>query len=129
PSLNLMWPGAVGGQETHWDATHSAYTLNEPSHRFRGAVVSRQIVVHEQIQNNRRDALFERSIALTMRATPGPTGGATIAFAGASVPDENPLIVATNLPTSAGADGPIARYRYGRLSVIDVETPDSTVNR
>ena len=35
PSLNLMWPGAIGGQEIHWDSTHSAYTLDEPSRRVR----------------------------------------------------------------------------------------------
>jgi glycogen debranching enzyme len=129
PSLNLMWPGAVGGQEMHWDVTRSAYTLDEPSRRFRGAIVSRQVVVHEQIQNNRRDALFERSITFTMRAAPGPTGDATVALAGASAPDENPLIIASNLTTQARADEGPARERYAGLSVIDVETPDSTVNR
>ena len=129
PSLNLMWPGAVGGQEIHWDATRSAYTLDEPSRRFRGAIVSRQIVAHEQIQNNRRDAELERSITFTMRAAPGPTGDATVAFAGASASDENPLIIATNLMAQAGADEALARERYAGLSVIDVETPDSTVNR
>ncbi|HEX4468060.1 MAG TPA: hypothetical protein VH080_00900, partial [Gemmatimonadaceae bacterium] len=129
PSLNLMWPGAVGGQEMRWDATHSAYTFDEPSRRFRGAIVSRQIVAHEQIQNNRRDAELERSIAFTMRAAPGPSGGATVAFAGASVPDENPLIVASNLMAQAGADEALAHDRYAGQSVIDVETPDSTVNR
>ena len=110
-------------------STRSAYTLDEPSRRFRGAIVSRQIVAHEQIQNNRRDAELERSITFTMRAAPGPTGDATVAFAGASASDENPLIIATNLMAQAGADEALARERYAGLSVIDVETPDSTVNR
>jgi glycogen debranching enzyme len=129
PSLNLMWPGGVGGQEIHWDSTHFAYTLDEPSRRFRGAIVVRHIVAHEQIQNNRRSGPFERSLAFTMRASPNPMGSATVSFAGASVPDDNPLVSATNLVGQSGADEGLARQRYAGMSVIDVETPDSTVNR
>ncbi|HKW08845.1 MAG TPA: hypothetical protein VJO33_00610, partial [Gemmatimonadaceae bacterium] len=129
PSLNLMWPGAVGGQEIHWDSTHSAYTLDEPSRRFRGAILVQHIVAHEQVQNNRRGAEFERGIEFTMRSLPAPTGSATVAFAAASVPDENPLIIAANLMAQSGAEEALARERYAGLSVIDVETPDSTVNR
>jgi glycogen debranching enzyme len=129
PSLNLMWPAGVGGQEIHWDSTHSAYILDEPSRRFRGAIVVRHVVAHEQIQNNRRSGPFERSIEFTMRAAPSPMGSATVFFAGASVPDDNPLIIATNLEGQSGADEGLSRQRYAGLSVIDVETPDSAVNR
>lgn len=129
PSLNLMWPGAVGGQEIHWDSTSSAYTLDEPSRRFRGAVVSRQIVAHEQIQNNRRDSEFERSISLTVRVAPGALGVATIAFAGASSPGDDPLLIATNLAAHANDSMAQARDRYAGLDVIDIETPDTAVNR
>ena len=129
PSLNLMWPAAIGGQEIHWDSTHSAYTLDEPSRRVRGAVVSRQIVAHEQIQNNRRDAEFERSVSFTVRVAPGALGDATIAFAGASTPDEVPLQIGANLAAQAPNQEARARGRYAGLDVIDVETPDTNVNR
>lgn len=129
PSLNLMWPGAVGGQEIHWDSAHTAYMLDEPSRRFRGVVTSRQIVAHEDIQNNRRGAEFDRSLSLTVRVAPGDTDGATIAFAGASTPDESPLNVATDLSSRVRANEWRARARYSSLHVIDVETPDTAVNR
>jgi glycogen debranching enzyme len=129
PSLNLMWPGAIGGQEIHWDSTHSAYTFDEPSGRFRGAVVSRQIIAHEQIQNNRHDAEFERSVSFTVRAAPGEQGDATIALAGSSTPDEAPLLIATNLAAQAREYEAHARRRYAELDIIDVETPDTAVNR
>lgn len=129
PSLDLMWPGAVGGQEIHWDSTNSAYTLDEPSRRFRAVVLSRQIVSHEQMQNNRRDAEFERSIRFTIRAVPGATVGATISFAGASTPDEKPLPIAMSLGARARDHEARARDRYSGLEVIDVETPDTAVNR
>jgi glycogen debranching enzyme len=129
PSLNFMWPGAIGGQEIHWDSTHSAYTLDEPSRRVRGAVVSRQIVAHERIENNRRDAAFERSVSFTVRVAPGAPDDATIAFAGASTPDEAPLLIAANLAAQARDLEARARRRYAGLDVIDVETPDTSVNR
>lgn len=129
PSLNLMWPAGIGGQEIHWDSTHSTYTLDEPSHRFRGAVMSPQIVAHEHIQNNRRDSEFERSISFTVRAEPGPNGVATIAFAGSTTPDEEPVAIARKVLAETKHDEARARARYAELHVIDVVTPDSTVNR
>jgi glycogen debranching enzyme len=129
PSLDLMWPGAIGGQEIHWDSTHSAYTLDEPSRRFRGVVLSRQIVSHEQIRNNRRDAEFERSITFVVRVAPGASGGATIAFAGASTPNEMPLPLAATLAAQTRGEEARVRDRYAGLHVIDVETPDTAVNR
>ena len=129
PSLNLMWPGGIGGQEIHWDSTRSAYAFDEPSRRFRGAVVSRQIIAHEQIQNNRRDAEFERSVSFTVRAASGESRGATITFAGASTPDETPLQIAATLATEARDYEARARSRYAGLHIIDVETPDTAVNR
>ena len=129
PSLNLMWPGAIGGQEIHWDSTHSAYTLDEPSRRLRGAVASQQIVAHEQIENNRRDAEFERSINFTVRVSPGARDDAMIAFAGTSTPDETPLAIAASLAAQARDQEARARGRYAGLEVIDIETPDTAVNR
>jgi glycogen debranching enzyme len=129
PSLNLMWPGAVGGQEIHWDSTHFAYTLDEPSRRFRAAIVSRQIVSHEQIQNNRRGGVFERSLRFTVRATPGDRGGATIAFAGSSTASDVPLTIASMLAAGDATAESRAHARYSGLHVIDVTTPDTAVNR
>jgi glycogen debranching enzyme len=129
PSLNLMWPGAVGGQEIHWDSTRSAYTLDEPSHRFRGAIVSPQIVGHEQTLNNTRGAEFERTLTFTLRAGSGSAEAVHISFAGTSTPGENPLAIAESLATKSEQYETRARDRYAQLHVIDIETPDSAVNR
>lgn len=40
PDLNLMWPGAVGGQTYAWDAEKKSIRLEEPSHRFSALVGS-----------------------------------------------------------------------------------------
>lgn len=54
PSLNLMWPAAVGGQEIRWDSAQSGYLLSEPSHRFAAAVLGPQAKGHDEPLNSAR---------------------------------------------------------------------------
>jgi hypothetical protein len=129
PSLNLMWPAGIGGQEIRWDSTHSAYVLDEPSRRFRGAIVSRQIVAHAPLRNDTRGAEFERSLTFTLRAAAGGAGEARVALAGSSTPAEDPLAVAEALAARPEESEERARARYAALHLLDVETPDSAVNR
>ena len=129
PSLNLMWPAGIGGQEIRWDAAHSAYILDEPARRFRGAIVSRQIVAHDRMQNDTRGAEFERTHAFTLRAAPGSESEIVVSFAGSSTPEEDPLAIAEALASRREEYEERARARYAGQKLIDVETPDSSVNR
>ena len=129
PTLNLMWPAGIGGQEIHWDSTHSAYLMDEPSRRFRGAIVSRQIVSHDQLQNTTRGAEFERSHTFTLHAVPGNTSELVVSFAGSTTTDENPLDIAESLAARREVTETRARGRYADLHLLDVQTPDSAVNR
>jgi len=129
PSLNLMWPAAIGGQEIHWDSTHAAYVLDEPTRRFRAAIVSRDIVTHDEPQNNTRGAEFERNHAFTLRWTPGTKRELVVAFVGSSTREEDPLAIAQQLTAQRAEDESRARARYSGLHLIDIETPDSAVNR
>jgi len=126
PSLNLMWPGGIGGQEIHWDRVHSAYILDEPSHRFRGAIVSREIVRHDEWQNATHGGEFERELSFTLRAGDGER---RVSFAGSSAPGEDPVVVAQTLESRAEDYEQRARARYATLHSLDIETPDSAVNR
>lgn len=129
PTLNLMWPAGTGGQEIHWDSTHSAYVMDEPARRFRGAIVSQQIIAHDQLQNTTRGAEFERSHSFTLRAAPGSKGEVVVSFAGSTTPDEDPLAIAESLTTRREVNAQRTRGRYTDLNLLDVETPDSSVNR
>jgi glycogen debranching enzyme len=129
PSLNLMWPAGIGGQEIRWDSTHSAYVMDEPARRFRGAIVSRQIVRHDEMQNTTRGAEFERGHTFTLRATPGMKSEMVVSLAGSSTPDEDPLTIAESLTSRREEHVKRARARYADLNLLDVETPDSAVNR
>ena len=129
PSLNLMWPAGIGGQQIHWDSGHSAYVLDEPARRFRGAIVSRQIVTHDQMQNETRGSEFERSHAFTLRASPGAKNELVVSFAGSSTPGEEPLAIAQALASQHEEQERRARARFAGLNLLDIETPDSSVNR
>jgi glycogen debranching enzyme len=127
PSLNLMWPGAVGGQELHWDAAHSAYLLDEPSHRFRGVISSPQIVAHDEWQNSPRAGDFARDFTFTLR--PDATGEMRVVFAGASSTSEDAVAIAQSVAAHAEELEAAARERYSTLQLLDIVTPDSAVNR
>jgi glycogen debranching enzyme len=129
PSLNLMWPGAIGGQEIHWDAARSAYTLDEPAHRFRAFIMWRPSGPHEYPLNNTRGADFERELTFTLPVVPGGPPAARVTLAGASSPSEEVIAVAESLAARANQEEARARDRYARLRVIDIETPDTAVNR
>ena len=46
PSLNLMWPAGIGGQETLWDQDARGFLLSEPTHQFRALISSPQAAEH-----------------------------------------------------------------------------------
>lgn len=127
PSLNLMWPGGIGGQELHWDPTHSAYTMDEPSRRLRAVILSPQIIAHDEWQNSPREGDFSRDFAFTLR--PNAAGEARVIFAGASTPSEDPLSIAQSVATHIDNLEAVARQRFSSLHLLEVVTPDSAVNR
>jgi glycogen debranching enzyme len=129
PALDLMWPGGIGGQEIHWDSRHSAYILDEPSRRFHGAIASSQIVRHDEWQNTTRGGAFGRDFAFTLRAATSDSGARTISFAASTTPGEDPLAIAESLVSRARQADERSRARYAALHVVQIETPDSAVNR
>jgi len=57
PVLDLMWPGALGGQSTAWNPALSAFILTEPTDGYSAVVGSPQIVAHDEMDNRAsRDA-------------------------------------------------------------------------
>ncbi len=48
PSLNLMWPAAIGGQNVQWDAEHSSYVFTEPTKQFAAVVLAPGATAHDE---------------------------------------------------------------------------------
>ena len=51
PSLNLMWPGALGGQSLRWDQGLSGYVLTEPLYGFSAKIASADASSHDPTGN------------------------------------------------------------------------------
>ncbi len=52
PSLNLMWPAALGGQEIRWDPAQSGYLLTDSGRQFAAAVLAPGATEHDEPLNS-----------------------------------------------------------------------------
>ncbi|MGX5729821.1 amylo-alpha-1,6-glucosidase [Pseudoxanthomonas beigongshangi] len=127
PSLNLMWPAAVGGQELAWDAKANGFLISEPRKRFRALVASPQATTHSEPSNDRRGSEF--GLPLFVQLAPQPCGAqrcAELVFAGQSEPGEDVHATMAALQ-AAPIDDDAARFR--RDAQLRITTPDAEANR
>ena len=129
PVLDLMWPGALGGQGAEWNGALKAFVLSEPADGYSAAVGSPDVVAHDEIAN--RTAGGENSATLGFTLRPDSSGAARVYFA-------------LN-PPHAGDPGLLLRQLVGERQALEakaaahvrefedtamrVETPDPEVNR
>src|SRR5438270_1796067 len=98
PSLNLMWPAGIGGQETSWDQNARGFLLSEPTQQFRALISSPEATEHSEINNDRRGSDFNRSTTLTLEPKPCAGGQcATLVFAGQSEKEDEVHATAASL--------------------------------
>jgi glycogen debranching enzyme len=130
PSLNLMWPAGIGGQETLWDQGARGFLLSEPSHRFRALISSPETAVHSELNNDRRGSDFNRLTTLTLKPIPCAAGQcATLVFAGQSEKeDEVHTTTESLLRASEGSANDDAR-RFDSSQIVTITTPDAEANR
>jgi glycogen debranching enzyme len=128
PVLDLMWPGEIGGQETLWNSSASAYLISEPTHRFSGSIGSPDIVAHDETPNANRHLGREAGIAFTVRAG-GDRASAKVIIAGG--PERSATSIASKLLQQEESLRELATDHYSELldSALKIETPDETVNR
>lgn len=121
PSLNLMWPGALGGQSVGWDAARSGYVEREPLHGFSATIRSAQAVEHDSTVN----AATGRDDDLALVMEPRPAGAVRRAT----------LVAASGGPADAlearvDALRAEAAAHYDRLLAegVRITTPDADLN-
>ena len=106
PSLDLMWPAALGGQTVAWDDARSGYVEREPLHQFNATIASLQAVDHDGIAN-RTQANSDR-LALVVKPA-GPADGVRVAT------------IAIALDPTAETDGSAALRRSEPAARTDAE--------
>jgi hypothetical protein len=70
PSLNLMWPGALGGQTIGWDTALSGYVEREPLHGLTATITSAEATGHDVPRNAAQRGTQAMSMVLTPRFAP-----------------------------------------------------------
>lgn len=129
PSLNLMWPGALGGQEVAWDDARSGYVEREPVHRYSAVIRSPDAVGHDTTINAARDRPAALGLVMAPRRDADGVRRAR-------------LVVAQDQPGEVGAgalaleDGSAAlraeaaaHYASVLDDAVEITTPDPQVNR
>ncbi|NII11903.1 hypothetical protein [Oleiagrimonas sp. C23AA] len=129
PSLNLMWPGAIGGQSSSWDASLHTFVLHEGRNRYRAFIGSPQASVHSAPDDYSQPWHSHRTLSLAL-----------------PVSAHHPAQVLMSLDLPGHDDGP-AQYKalgahwqtwlnqsrqayQARLAAMAVlDTPDADANR
>jgi hypothetical protein len=129
PSLNLMWPAAVGGQETRWDNAHSGYLLTEPSKAFAAALLVPGATAHDEPLNTAHP--LEQSDELTVALD---EKSPQVLFArlktGQKEASELDLRSAQGLLTSEQWKQDSSKHYEDVLaSAVQIDTPDEDLNR
>lgn len=130
PSLNLMWPAGIGGQETGWDERAHGFLLSEPSQKFKALISSPQAREHSEINNDRRGSTFTRLTTLTLAPQACSAGYcATVVFAGQSEKDEDVHATTTFLLNASDTPSADDARRFDPSQILAITTPDPDANR
>ncbi len=132
PVLNLMWPGAIGGQFAEWNPELPGYVLSEPTHQFSASIASSEIVTHDTTVNS----ALRTSGELAFSVRPHSSGAesqsvATIYVASLPENSKDPSAAIRRLSAHRADMEAQAAKHYADLtqSALRIRTPDEDVNR
>ncbi len=108
PSLDLQWPGALGGQSVGWDAARSGYVEREPLHGFEATIRSPDAVAHDAVDNLARARPDGLALVMTPRQEADGVRRARL---------------------FVSQDGPRAAFDRADEVKLEIVTPDAEVNR
>ncbi|MBV9436449.1 MAG: hypothetical protein JOZ44_10385 [Acidobacteria bacterium] len=128
PSLNLMWPAATGGQESHWEPHWSGYLLDDPGRQFAAVVLAPGANAHDEPLNVAAPALQREQLAVTL-----DPHSPRILFAQIPADPANREHATTAaqalLDSSNWQQESDRHYRDLLASELNIDTPDPQMNR
>ena len=129
PVLNLMWPGALGGQSADWNSALSAFVLSEPADRYSAMVGSEQIVAHDEIANSTAGSEDSATLGFTLR--PDSSGVATVfvALNPAHAADRGALFHQLIRDSQTLEAQAATHFKQFQDDSLHIETPEPQVNR
>ena len=130
PSLNLMWPAALGGQDIRWDAKHSGYILTDSARQFAAVVLAPEAQAHDETLNVTRSASGNDELAIVLGRKSPELFFAEIAPKAGSGGDWDAEIESlTQVLSSTAWRQEIYQHQEAlSSSELKIETPDAKVN-
>jgi glycogen debranching enzyme len=134
PVLNLMWPGAFGGQSTSWNAELPGYLISEPAHSLRAAVASPDIVSRDDTVNSTLHPESKLSFSIEPRTQNGASTAAdSVAHVYINFLDSPSKDAAASIRTLQSSltemqSAAAAHYKDLTQSALQISTPDDDVN-
>lgn len=128
PSLDLMWPAALGGQTVAWDAARGGYVEREPLHHFSATIASREAVGHDEVSNRTRPTSDRLTMLLKPMGNADGVRVATLALALDPGPETDGAATVQADQENARADAR-AHATDVLARSIEIETPDPEINR
>ena len=130
PVMNLMWPGAVGGQYTRWSDDVPGYLITEPEHGFSAAIGSPDTISHDDTVNSTIRQQTSFSFVVRPRTSTRQAASASV-YLVLNQPDATtPASALHDLVASHGRQVEEAATHYADLlgHSLQLETPDPEVN-
>jgi glycogen debranching enzyme len=130
PVLNLMWPASLGGQNTHWDSSASAYVLAEATQKYQALIGSPAVITHNKIFNSAQPGTPGRQLAFAVSAGGEGHRSATVIVARNQV-GSSPEARLRELLAQENKFEDEARVHYQNLlaNTLRIETPDPAINQ
>jgi glycogen debranching enzyme len=128
PSLDLMWPAALGGQEITWDARHSGYLLTDSGRQFAAMVLVPGATEHDEPLNSARTLPQNDELAVALSPD-----SPTILFARmdpSAANREKDIALTRQLLQSAAWQQESEKHYQDVLNAhLQIDTPDEELNR
>lgn len=129
PVLDLMWPGALGGQSTAWNSALSAFVLTEPADGYSATVGSAEVLAHDETDNRTVREAGSSDLGFTLQ--PDKAGNARVFIALNPPHAANPGALFQKLMTEhiILEEARAAHTRDLQATALKVETPDQEINQ
>jgi glycogen debranching enzyme len=129
PVLDLMWPGALGGQSTAWSPPLSAFVVTEPTDGYSAVVGSPEIVAHDEMDNRTVGEASSASLGFKLQPDHAGTAQVYVALNPPHADDQGALFRQLIRDRMALEAESAAHVQKLLQSVLKIETPEPNVNQ